>query len=79
MSPSESTPVATWYRSGWKRWWLVRSTTTTSTGARRSAFAANSPAKPQPTMTTRCMPQTPAAALASSAARSALSLRMYAS
>ena len=23
--PGDSIPVATWYRSGWKRWWLRRS------------------------------------------------------
>ena len=79
MSPSDSTPVATWYSSAWKRWWLVRSTTTTSTGARRSALAANSPPNPQPMMTTRCMTHAAAVALDSAATRSARSILMYSS
>jgi len=24
ISPSEMMPVATWYSSGWNRWWVVR-------------------------------------------------------
>ncbi len=48
-----------------------------ATGARRNAFAANSPANPQPTMTTRCMTHT-AAALAASG-MSARSVLMYSS
>src|SRR5579875_2460490 len=47
-------PVATWYRSGWNRWWLRRSTSVTSTGSRPSSRAAGSPPNPPPTMTTRC-------------------------
>ena len=31
--PGERMPVATWYSSGWKRWWLRRSTSVTSTGS----------------------------------------------
>jgi hypothetical protein len=38
--------------SGWNRWWFVRSISVTSTSARRNAFAANSPPKPPPTITT---------------------------
>ena len=37
MSAGESPAVATWYSSGWKRWWLRRSTSVTCSGARRSA------------------------------------------
>ncbi len=29
--PGGRRPVATWYRSGWNRWWLRRSITVTST------------------------------------------------
>src|SRR5919198_4554818 len=50
---AESPAVATWYSSGVKRWWLVRSTTVTSARALRKACAAHRPPKPQPTMTTR--------------------------
>src|ERR1700733_14581427 len=46
-------PVAHWYSSGWNKWCWARSTRVTATGARRSARAANSPAKPPPTITTR--------------------------
>src|SRR5262245_16569653 len=53
MSPSARIPVVIWYRSGWNRWWLLRSMTVTSTSARRSDWAANNPPKPQPTITTR--------------------------
>src|SRR5690349_3192081 len=45
--------VATWYSSGWNRWWLVRSTSVMSTAASPSARVASSPPKPQPTMTMR--------------------------
>src|ERR1041385_533532 len=48
-----SPAVATWYSSGWKRWWLVRSTSVISTGAPSSARTASMPPKPQPTTTTR--------------------------
>ena len=27
MSPGDSVAVATWYSSGWNRWWLWRSST----------------------------------------------------
>ncbi len=54
MSPGESAPVATWYRSGWKRWKLRRSTRVTVTrGSRPSSRAALSPPNPPPTITTR--------------------------
>src|SRR3712207_1526919 len=55
-SPSDRMPVATWYSSGWNRWWLVLPMTVRSTGARLSALAANRPPKPEPTMTTRGRP-----------------------
>src|SRR6266545_3481469 len=56
MSPGESAAVATWYRSGWKRWWFRRSRTVTWTGRPPSARAAFSPAKPPPTITIRGAP-----------------------
>ena len=40
MSLGFRVAVATWYSSGWNRWWLRRSTSVTSTGARASARAA---------------------------------------
>ena len=52
MSPGDNPAVATWYRSGWKTWWLRRSTSRTSTGASFRARAALRPPKPPPTMTT---------------------------
>src|SRR5262252_5866860 len=51
--PSDRMPVAHWYSSGWNRWCSARSIRVTWTGARRSALAANSPAKPPPMITTR--------------------------
>src|SRR5919109_4974044 len=54
MSPGDSAPVATWYVRGWKRWKLRRSTSVTSTGARRSFETACRPPKPPPTTTTWC-------------------------
>src|SRR3954467_7193237 len=56
ISPSERIPVATWYSSGWNRWWLVLPMIVTSTGARLSAWAAKRPPKPVPTITTRGRP-----------------------
>ena len=45
--PGDSMPVATWYSSGWNRWWLRRSTSVTSTGwPDRGAGSAGSPPKP---------------------------------
>ena len=44
---------ATWYSSGWNRWWLVRSTVVMARSAPCSARAASRPPKPQPTMRTR--------------------------
>ena len=53
ISPSERIPVATWYSSGWKRWWVVFATIVTSTSALLSALVPNSPPKPEPITTTR--------------------------
>src|SRR4051812_26117994 len=53
MAGADSPAVATWYSSGWNRWWLARSTSVTSTGAACSARAASRPPKPQPTISTR--------------------------
>ena len=53
IAPPDRMPVATWYRSGWNRWWLVRSISVTSIDAPRRNRAANSPPKPDPTITTR--------------------------
>ena len=52
ISPSEMMPVATWYSNGWNRWWVVRAMSLMSTSARLSFFAALSPPKPDPMMTT---------------------------
>src|SRR5690349_7943421 len=52
MSLGLRAAVATWYSSGWNRWWLRRSTRVTRTGALRSARAAARPAKPPPRITT---------------------------
>src|SRR5258706_5240624 len=52
MSAGFRPAVATWYRSGWNRWWFERSTSVTRTGARASARAAVSPPKPPPTIAT---------------------------
>jgi hypothetical protein len=46
-------PVATWYSSGWNRWWLVRFTTSTSAGTRPRPRAAASLPNPPPMITTR--------------------------
>src|SRR5262249_19694920 len=54
--PSDRIPVAHWYSKGWNRWCSARSSRVTSTGARRSARAANRPAKPPPMITTRRRP-----------------------
>ena len=51
--PGDSMPVATWYSSGWNRWWLRRSTSVTSTGSWPRSRSASSPPKPPPTTTTR--------------------------
>ena len=48
-----SIPVATWYSSGWKRWWFLRSSNVTSTLLRARRRAAGRPPKPPPTITTR--------------------------
>jgi hypothetical protein len=52
ISPSLRIPVATWYSSGWKRWWPVSAMIVTSTSARLSALVPNSPPKPEPITTT---------------------------
>src|SRR5690606_16909106 len=52
-SPLSSAAVATWYRSGWNVWKLLRSISSTSTGAWRKPLAAWRPPKPAPTMITR--------------------------
>ena len=52
MSPSERMPVATWYSSGWNKWWEVRARIVMSASARFRRRAAVSPAKPDPMMTT---------------------------
>ncbi|ETB03709.1 hypothetical protein O978_12435 [Mycobacterium avium subsp. paratuberculosis 10-5864] len=52
MSPSDTMPVATWYSSGWKRWWVVRAISLMSTLACLSFFAAFRPPNPDPMMTT---------------------------
>src|SRR3954447_6684651 len=49
QSLSEIAPAAVWYRSGWNRWWFLRSMSVTSTSACRSFFAAASPPDPPPT------------------------------
>src|SRR5215469_13431101 len=49
-------PVAHWYSSGGNRWCSARSSRVTWTGALRSARAANKPASPPPTITTRREP-----------------------
>ena len=54
ISPGGRIPAATWYSSGWNRWWLVRSTTVTSTSAPARARVAFNPPKPLPITTTRC-------------------------
>ena len=41
--PSDRIPVATWYSSGWNRWWLTRSTRVRSTGR-----ALQEPGREQP-------------------------------
>src|SRR5262249_30143565 len=51
--PSDRIPVEHWYSKGWNRWCSARSSSVTSSGARRSARAANRPAKPPPMITTR--------------------------
>ena len=51
--PGDRMPVATWYSSGWKRWWLRRSRSVTSTGRLARNRQAGSPPKPPPTTTTR--------------------------
>src|SRR5215468_7955257 len=51
--PSDRMPVEHWYSSGWNRWCSARSIKVTCTGARPSARAANRPANPPPTITTR--------------------------
>src|SRR3954451_24755394 len=48
--------AANLYSSGWNRWWLVRSTTVTSTSAPSSPRVTLSPPNPPPTTTTRCFP-----------------------
>ena len=45
ISPSDRIPVATWYSSGWNRWWVVRAIIVTSTSARLSGRVANRPAE----------------------------------
>src|SRR6185295_19048370 len=57
MSAGFSAAVATWYSSGWKRWWLRRSRSVTWTEALRSARAAARPPNPPPMITTWGMSQ----------------------
>ena len=45
ISSAREPAVATWYSSGWNRWWLRRSMTVTCTGACASAFAADKAAE----------------------------------
>src|SRR5262245_23028425 len=52
ISPSDRIPVATWYSSGWNRWWVVLAIMVTSTSDRLSALVPNSPPKPEPITTT---------------------------
>src|SRR5690242_6831883 len=53
-SPDGMLPVATWYSSGWHRWWVVLAIILMSTSARLRALAALSAPNPDPTMTTLC-------------------------
>src|SRR5215213_6435193 len=55
-SPSESTPVATWYSRGWNKWCDVMLIIVMSTGALASASVAHKAPKPEPMTTTRCRP-----------------------
>ena len=55
ISPSEMMPVATWYSSGWNRWWVVLAMSLMSTSARLSFCAAFRPPNPEPMMTTLCL------------------------
>ncbi len=52
ISPSDRMPVATWYSSGWNRWWVVLATIVMSASARLSALVPNRPPKPDPITTT---------------------------
>ena len=52
-SPSDNTPVATWYSSGWNRWCEVPLISVTSTGAFFSASVVHRPPKPDPITATR--------------------------
>ena len=45
ISGAERPAVATWYSSGWKRWWLRRSTRVISTFSSRRPRAAARPAE----------------------------------
>src|SRR3954465_4375523 len=54
ISPDEMMPVATWYSSGWNRWWVVLAIILMSTSAPLRALAAFSPPNPDPMMTTLC-------------------------
>src|SRR5262245_24205806 len=54
ISPGARAPVATWYRSGWKTWWLRRSTRVTSRrSSRPRRRAALRPPNPPPMIVTR--------------------------
>src|SRR6516164_754240 len=53
MSAGDKAAVATWYKSGWNKWWLRRSITVTSAATLPSRFAADKPPKPAPMMTMR--------------------------
>src|SRR3954470_22973345 len=55
ISPSEMMPVATWYSSGWNRWWVVLAIILMSTSARLRCWAAFRPPNPDPMMTTLCL------------------------
>ena len=65
--PGERMPVATWYSSGWKRWWLRRSTSVTSTGelgrgtGTRAAHRSHR-RPPRPRWVTPCSPSRPRSA-----------------
>jgi hypothetical protein len=52
MFAGERPPVATWYRRGWNKWKLRRSTSVTSTATSLSPRVTANPPKPPPTITT---------------------------
>lgn len=52
MFAGERPPVATWYKSGWKRWKFRLSTSVTRTGLPASDFAQARPPNPPPRINT---------------------------